>query len=111
FSVRGDGQHAQGRRKSLPATTCQRSTPASCYGVRSRFGPRGRDTYSVAASMPAFSVASRPSNLSRHHALRPSQSRPSPPWSSIQRIRFKVGAAFTAARAVFSFGECHTDYL
>src|SRR6516225_2898040 len=31
--------------------------------------------------------------LIRHHALRPSQSRPSAPWSSIERIRFKVDAA------------------
>src|SRR6516165_5457083 len=45
FSVRGHRPRAQGRRKSLPATTCQRNARASCYGVRSQFGPRGRDTY------------------------------------------------------------------
>src|SRR5438132_1336723 len=45
FSVRGPRQRAQGRRKSLPATTCQRSARTSCYGVRAQFGPRGRNTY------------------------------------------------------------------
>jgi hypothetical protein len=41
LSVREHQQRAQGRRKRLPATTCQRSGRASCYGVRSQFGPRG----------------------------------------------------------------------
>jgi hypothetical protein len=36
--------------------------------------------------------------LMRHHALQPSQSRPSPPWSSIERIRFKVVPPPPAAR-------------
>jgi hypothetical protein len=45
--VRGHRQRAGGRRKSLPVTTCQRSARASCYGVRSRFAPRGRDIYSA----------------------------------------------------------------
>jgi len=34
-------------RERLPATTCQRSARASCYGVRSQFWTRGRDTYSA----------------------------------------------------------------
>jgi hypothetical protein len=46
LSVREHRQRAQGRRKGLPATTCQRNARASCYGVRSQFGPRGRDTTS-----------------------------------------------------------------
>jgi len=45
--VRGHRQRAQGSRESPPATTCQRSAQASCYGVRSQFWPRGRDTYSA----------------------------------------------------------------
>ncbi len=44
-SVRGHRQRAQGRRKSLPETTCQRSARTSCCGVRAQFGPRGRNTY------------------------------------------------------------------
>src|SRR5262249_50521730 len=46
-SVQGPRQRAQGRRERMPATTCQRSARASCYGVRSQFWPRGRDTYSA----------------------------------------------------------------
>src|SRR5215467_7056630 len=46
FAVQGHRQRAQGRHKSLPAITCQRSARACCYGVR-LFGPRGCDTYSA----------------------------------------------------------------
>src|SRR5215813_4788163 len=45
FSVQEPRQRAQGSRECLPATTCQRSARASCYGVRSQFWTRGRDTY------------------------------------------------------------------
>src|SRR5215467_1319096 len=44
FSVQGAEQRAQGRRKDLLATTCQRTARASCYGVRLQFWTRGRDT-------------------------------------------------------------------
>src|SRR6516162_11316203 len=47
FSVQEPRHRAQGRRECLPATTCQRSARASCYGVRSQFWPRGRDTLSA----------------------------------------------------------------
>jgi len=30
-------KHFQARRECLPATTCQRTARASCYGVRSQF--------------------------------------------------------------------------
>jgi len=46
-AVGGQWQRAQGRPESRPATTCQRSARASCYGVYSQFGPRGRDTCSA----------------------------------------------------------------
>jgi hypothetical protein len=62
LSVRGHRQRAQGRRKRLPATTCQRSGRASFYGARSQLG-REAATPIRAPSMPAFSVASRSSNL------------------------------------------------
>src|SRR6516164_1846743 len=47
ISVQRPQRRAQGRRKGLPATTCQRTARASCYGVRSQFWPRGRDTLSA----------------------------------------------------------------
>jgi hypothetical protein len=61
--VRGHRQRTQGRCKDLPAiTTRQRSARASCYAVRSQiWAARPRHLFS-AASMPAFSVASRPPN-------------------------------------------------
>src|SRR5215813_5391110 len=65
FSVQGPRQRVQGRRERLPATTCQRSARASCYGVRSQFWTRGRDTYS--AWLQCQPSPSRPGHKTHSH--------------------------------------------
>jgi hypothetical protein len=54
LSARGHRQRARGRRKSLPATACQRSSRTFSYGFRFQFGVQGRDTYSVRLPQPPF---------------------------------------------------------
>jgi hypothetical protein len=84
LSVREHRQRAQGRRKSLPATTCQRSARASCYRVRSQFWPQGRDTSS--ARLPMRPSLSHP-GCETHPTWCVPRYRGAPPtfgWSPVQ---------------------------
>ncbi len=68
-----------GRRKSLPATTCQRSARASFCADRSQFWPRGCDTYS--APLPQRPSRSHLGYQIHQTYYLPTSSEPPPPPS------------------------------
>src|SRR5262249_11003926 len=75
-------------RARLPATACQRSARASCYGVRSQFWTRGRDTYS--AWLQCQPSPSRPGRQTlQTYYFAHLQNRPHR-GSPVARIRFTV---------------------
>src|SRR5262249_36173263 len=105
FSVQGPRQRAQGRRECLPVTTRQRSARASCYGVRSQFWPRGRDTYSA-----WLQCQPSPSHQAYNARSGISEGGPSARSSPVARTRFKMVPADSTSLAAMEATSVATPW-